>query len=896
MLSELWSELRYRLRALIRRRQMERELHAELHFHIDREAEKYQAAGMPREQALRKARLVFGGVDRTKEESRDSRGTVAIETIIQDLRYAARGLRAKPAFTIGVALTLGLGIGSNAAMFGIIDRLLFRAPPYLRDAQQVHRLYVSRMRDGVQRISSDFQYPRYRDLTDGSSDFESTAAFVAWHLAVGDGDGTRQRYVVGATASYFDFFDAPPALGRYYTAAEDTIPAGTPVAVLGHRFWTQELGARHDVLGQRLRVGHTMCTIIGVAPSGFRGVEETNDPDVYIPLSTFGMDARGPSYVHNYGFLWLGAIVRRRPSVSEATADADLTTAYRRSWLQEAAAENESPRALTHLRALLGPVQFARGPLAGPEAKLAAWTTGVTMIVLLIACANVANLLLARAIARRREIALRRALGVSKSRLVQQLLTESVLLSALGGFAGLAVAQVGGAWLRSSFLPAGLSASTVGDSRTLLVAFAASIACALVTGLAPVLDATHADLSRTLAGANRDTGLRSHRGRSTLLVLQAGLSVVLLAGAGLFVRSLERVRALRLGYDVDPVLLVSDYPRGVKLDSVARIALESRLVDAANALPGVVSASVISSVPFWGFEGRALYVPGIDSVDLLGNFDLQAIGPQYFSVVGTRIRRGRSFDRRDAATSEPVTIVSEGMARALWPNQEPLGKCIHVNKQDAPCATVVGVAEDLRLHSLSNPREYIYYLPISQFALPTGMVFVRVAGDATQFVDQVRRQLQPVMPGASYVTVQPFRDVVDPVMSSWRAGANIFVAFGSLALVLAGVGLYSVIAYGVAQRRREIGVRIALGATSSNVVALVVQGGMRLIVAGILLGTGVALVAGRGIAKLLFQESPNDPVVYVTVAAVLVAVSLLATAIPALAAARVDPNLSLRAD
>jgi ABC-type antimicrobial peptide transport system permease subunit len=236
------------------------------------------------------------------------------------------------------------------------------------------------------------------------------------------------------------------------------------------------------------------------------------------------------------------------------------------------------------------------------------------------------------------------------------------------------------------------------------------------------------------------------------------------------------------------------------------------------------------------------------------------------------------------------------MARALWPNQEPLGKCIHVNKQDAPCATVVGVAEDLRLHSLSNPREYIYYLPISQFAMPTGMVFVRVAGDATQFVDQVRRQLQPVMPGASYVTVQPFRDVVDPVMSSWRAGANIFVAFGSLALVLAGVGLYSVIAYGVAQRRREIGVRIALGATSSNVVGLVVQGGMRLIIAGIVLGTGVALAAGRGVAKLLFQESPNDPVVYVTVAAVLVAVSLLATAIPALAAARVDPNLSLRAD
>jgi predicted permease len=378
--------------------------------------------------------------------------------------------------------------------------------------------------------------------------------------------------------------------------------------------------------------------------------------------------------------------------------------------------------------------------------------------------------------------------------------------------------------------------------------------------------------------------------------LQAALSVVLLVGAGLFVRSLQRVRALRLGYDVDPILIVTDNHRGEPLDSSARIALESRLVETARLVPGVAGASVVSSVPFWGFEERGLYVAGIDSVDLLGRFDLQAVSPEYFQVVGTRILRGRAFDSKDRVLAAPVTIVSEGMARVLWPGADPLGRCIRIGAQTATCTTVVGLAEDLHLHTLTDPHEYMYYLPFALSAKSTGMLFVRVEGEAPSFAETVRRRLQRVMPGASYVTVQPFRDVVDPVTRSWRTGATMFLAFGALALLLAGVGLYSVISYGVAQRRREIGVRLALGASATSVVRLVVRGGVRLVGIGILLGSAVALLAGRGIAALLFQETPNDPVVYLAVAGVLVLVSIVATVVPGLMAARVDPNVSLRTD
>jgi predicted permease len=378
--------------------------------------------------------------------------------------------------------------------------------------------------------------------------------------------------------------------------------------------------------------------------------------------------------------------------------------------------------------------------------------------------------------------------------------------------------------------------------------------------------------------------------------VQATLSVVLLVGAGLFVRSFHNVRAMRLGYDVDPVVFVEANLRGSKLTREEGMALDLRLAEAARAIPGVVAATPTASVPFWSNEGRGLWVPGVDSVRRLGRFLLQTGSPDYFRTVGTRILRGRAFDDHDGPASARVLVVGEGMANVLWPGQDPLGKCVRIGADTAPCAAVIGVAEDMRLRSLTDEREFSYYLPLSQYGNPAGGTFARVAGDAADYAALVRRRLQPLMPGSGYVTAVPLRTLVDPRMQSWRFGATMFAAFGGLALALAGIGLYSVIAYTVAQRRQEIGVRIALGAPRGRIVRLVVGSGLRVVVTGVVIGAALALWAGRWVAALLFHESPADPAVYGVVAAVLVGVALVATAVPALAASRVDPNVALRAD
>jgi putative ABC transport system permease protein len=896
MLSELWSDLRYRLRALTHRDDVERELDAELLFHIEREAEQYERLGVTREEALRRARLAFGGVDRVKEESRDARGTALLETLLQDLRYAFRGLRAKPGFTAGVVLTLGLGIGANAAMFGIIDRLLFRTPAYLRDADHVHRVYVSWTQDGSERTERNLEFARYLDFMRLTHAFSVFAAFQTRSLAVGEGEDARERPVTVASASYFHFFDVRPVLGRFYTAQEDSVPVGSPVVVLGYAYWQSQFGGQPDVLGRQLRVGRTLCTIIGVAPEHFTGMADQGVPAAYMPITAFAWGVRGRDYSKIYTWSWLEMIARRKPGVSLAAANADLAAAYRRSWLDEAELGRTPDITASRPRAQLGPVQLGRGPQGGRDARIVTWISGVALIVLLIACANVANLLLSRAVKRRREIALRLALGVSRGRLIRQLLTESLALATLGGTLGLLIAKWGGASLRALFLPPDAPTAVITDRRTLVVALLVTVGAALLTGLLPALQALRGDLARALAAGGRDAGSQPSRARMSLLLFQAALSMVLLVGAGLFVRSLQNVHAMRLGYDLRPVVFVAEDPRGVKLTSVEAMALEQRLVDEARTIPGVTDATPAVSVPFWSNEGRGLSVPGVDSVNLRGRFLLQAGAPDYFRTVGTRIVRGRAFDRRDVANGPPVVVVSEGMARALWRGADPLGKCIRIGADTAPCTTVIGVAEDMRLRSLTDEREYTYYLPIAQYGGPAYSLFVRVAGDAADYSEIVRRRLQRLMPGASYVTAQPLRTLVDPNMRSWQFGATMFVAFGGLALTLAAIGLYSVIAYGVAQRQQELGVRIALGASRAHVVRLVMGSGVRLVVAGVLIGTAIALWAGRWLAALLFQQSPRDPAIYAVGAATLLGVAVAATVVPALGASRVDPNVALRAE
>lgn len=905
-MGRLWSELRFRLRALFGRATVERELDAELQFHIEQEAAKHMRAGLSRDEALRRSRATFGALDGIKDDARDARGLVWLETTWQDLRYALRALRTRRTFAVGVIVTLGLGVGANAAIFGIVDRLLLRAPPMLRAPGEVHRVYRHTIDDGQPRTDRNFSFPTYLDLQRFTQSFDRFAAFQTRTLGVGDGDGIREVPVTLASASYFDFFDARPLLGRFLGPADDSLPSGAPVAVLGYAAWQTWYGGRPDVLGETLRIDRAIYTIIGVAPPDFVGMSDQGVPALYVPITAYAFALRGANYPTRYGWSWLEIIARRKSEVTHAAADADLSAAFQQSWRAMEAADPgwglvESARP----RGALGPVQLQRGPDAGAQSRVALWVGGVAFIVLLVACANVANLLLARAVSRQRELAVRLTLGVSRARLLRQLLTETLVLATLGGALGLVLAHWGAGSLRTFFLRGETPAGVLSDSRTILFALALTMLVAVITGLVPVFDSRRADLSAALKTGTREGTTRRSRARTTLLVVQAALSVVLLVGAGLFVQSLQNVRGYRLGYDVDPVLFASANPRGTNLDDAQRIALNQRMLDAARALPGVTHAVLAASVPFFSNEGRGFTVAGVDSVQMLGRFVLQAGSPGFFETMGTRMLRGRAFNEQDTPTSPPVVVVSEGMARVLWRGRDPIGECLHFftgrdgsgRPTTGPCVSVIGIAEDMRVRSLADAREFTYYIPISQYdAVPYPYLFARLDGNAEDHVASLRRALQAQMPGAAYVNVIPLRRLVDPNLVSWRFGATMFVVFGGLALVLAAIGLYSLMAYGVAQRTHELGVRVALGASLGNVVTLIVGQGVRLALAGIAIGVAVAFAIAPQMAPVLFQASPREPRVYLLVALVLLMVAIAASAIPARRAARVDPSVALRSD
>ena len=823
------------------------------------------------------------------------------DNLWQDLKYALRGLRRQRGFATAVVLTLALGIGANAAMFAIVDRMLFRPPPMLTDPATAHRVYVYTTNRGKERASSGYQYARYVDLTANTTSFSRTAGYSNRSLPVGVGDASREMQIGVVSASFFGFFDATPVLGRYFVAAEDSTPAGTPVAVLSYAFWESSFGGRRDALGEKIQIGPTIYTVIGVAPRGFVGLWPDQPPAAFIPITSYAAGTGNSfrqAWWKTYNWGWMSMLAQRKPGVSIAAANADLSRAAQISYRQELDDNPKgSPIEMAKPHAIAASILSERGPNESSLAKVATWVGGVAVIVLLIACANVANLLLARALRRRREIAVRLALGVSRGRLLSQLFTESVVLAVLGGVVGVLIAQWGGGILRARLLPKTAGEPVYHDTRTLMFAGVAALVVGLLTGLAPALQATRANLTGDLKAGSREGTYHRSRVRVVLLVLQCALSLVLLVGAGLFVRSLRNVQSIRLGYDVAPIAMVDVRMRGVKLDSTASKELRDRLLAAAQSMPGVEGVTFQNATPFWSTWSSRLFVQGIDTVERLGEFDLNAVSPAYFTTLGTRIIRGHGFTDADRRGAPRVIVVSDAMAKRLWPDKDAIGQCIRVNADTMPCTTVVGIAEDIKSSNLANETAYFYYLPYEQNpGTPLPGLFVRVRGSAADQIEAIRRRLQREMPGASYVSVTPFSDVLTNKTSSWQLGAAMFAAFGLLALVLAAVGLYSVIAYNVAQRTHELGVRVALGAQATDVVRLVISEGLKLVSVGVVLGASTALVAGRWVKPLLFDVSPHDPAVVALVCATLVGVALAASWLPARRASRVDPQVALRSE
>lgn len=899
-------ELLRRLRDWTRRDQLTRELDDELAFHrrsLERDA---MAAGQTPDQARRHAALRLGNVGLVREDTRQRWSLPSVELLLRDFRHAVRGLRRAPAFTVTVVMTLALGLGANAAMFSVVDQLMFRSLAFLREPDQVHRVYWQRS-DRDQRVTSTSSpYARFLDLARETSSFAQLAAFSERPLAIGEGEAMRERRVGAVSASYFALFNARPVLGRFFTEAEDVPPRGADVVVLSHAFWQSQYGGR-NVLGEVLQVGNVRAAIIGVAPAGFDGVNDISPPVLWIPITTFAGSAGttdATTYHTTYHWGWMNTIVRRKAGVALDVAQADAARAYLRSWNAEREmTPSLAPADSARPSVVLSGIRPGAGPEPSLEARTALWVTVVAVVVFLIAIANVANLFVARALRRQRETSVRVALGAGATRIVLQALMEGMMLAALSIGAALLAAQWARSGIRALFVTGGPSATPVElstiflDGRTVAITAGLGLLFAVTMSLLPLLLLRRVPLSDGLRAGVRGGERHGQRLRTALLLVQGALSTVLLIGAALFIRSLDAVKALPMGYDAERVLLVDRVMRGERPGTDALRSMNMQLVSVAEALPGVEAAAWAATVPFYSTSSTALFVAGIPDVSVLGTFTNQITTPDYFATMSTRVLRGRGLTDEDRAGAPPVAVVSESMAKGLWPGQDPIGRCFRMRADTAPCHTVVGVAEDMVQRDLTATQRFHYYLSLAQSTRTLGnYLLVKTRDDPATMMEPLRGALQRTLGGAGYVNVQPLASIVGNEHRSWRLGATMFGWFSVLALLVAAVGLHGVVAYSVTQRLHELGIRAALGASAGNIVRLVVGQSVRSVVVGVAVGLLIAVYVSRFVEPLLFRQPAIDPLVYGSVAMVMVLVAVLASALPARRATKVDPASALRAE
>jgi len=838
------------------------------------------------------------------------RRTEVLDWGIEGIVRSLRTIRRYPGFAAGVVLTLALGVGANAAMFGILDRLLFQPPSHVVDHESVFRVMLERTWSGERSRQASLSFPDYLDL-EAAGGFASVAAWSGpSELTLGRGEEATRVKVARATHGLFPLLGVRPALGRFYRADEDR--SGAPAtAVVSHEFWTRALGGDPEALGRELVVAGDPYTVVGVAPAGFTGVD-LSPVDVWLPLETSATFQYGSDdFRENRGWWWLNTVARLAPGASVEAAAAEATSLHRNGRREEI--ERERYPYPADATIALDPLILARGPEASADSKVARWLGGVSLIVLLIACVNVANLLLARATRRRREVAVRLALGVGRARLVAQAVLESVVLALIAGAVALALAAWGGAAIRTVLLPGVHFPGGTVSPRLIAFTLAAAALAGVVAGVGPALQGARADLAGDLAMGAGQSSIRRSRTRGLLTVLQASLSVVLLVGAGLFVRSVSEVRSLDLGLDVDRLLLAQiefesgNLAPGVSTDGLPPVSeaqvrnqIYRTAIERLREVPGVEGVAGTSSPFQWAFA-TSLKVAGWDSLPRLpgGGPYFHDVTPGYLGAVGLRILQGRGLEESDGPGDEKVAVVSETMARALWPGEDPLGKLLLVDEEETPF-TVVGVTEDASRGRLREEAHMAFYMPIAQRPeRRINALYVRWSGGggaAAALTPQVGAVLRSVSPGVRYGYVRPLSDILDPQARSWTLGATLFTVFGILALLVAAVGLYSVLAFDVAQRTRELGIRTALGAEKRRLLRTVVGGGVRLAAAGVVLGIGAALVAGPRVEELLFDVSPRDPAVLSAVALALLVVSLAASLVPGLRATRVDPMTALRSE
>jgi putative ABC transport system permease protein len=879
----------------------------EIRFHLDMRVAQLVARGWPHDAAVAEAQRLFGPLPEMRRSlhaaarRREEILTMAdkLDALRYDVGYALRQIRRSIGLSAAVIATFALGIGANATMFGIIDRLMLRPPAHIREPDTLQRVELRRKWRNEEYTITGFSYPVYLHFRDRVPAFSSVAMHTysnSWSLGL----GANARRIKGTMVSgtYFGTLGVRPALGRPILPGDDVPPNGSPVAVIGYGLWQREFAGERSVIGRPISLGNHQFTIIGVAPRGFVGTG-SQPIDVWIPVTAGeGFRFAGEKWMTDRTSMWLSVVARVRPGVSDAVATAQLTAAYRAGELAGGAKQPDTT-SLGQMTSVLP----SRQRTLSPERRVAALLGAVSVLVLLIACANVANLLLVRAFSRRREIAVRLALGISRLRLVRQLVTEAVILAFAGGLAAMVVVRWGGAFVQGVLLSDYAWPDSPIDGRVLAFTVAATILVGLITGLVPAVQGSDPHLSHTLREGTRGSGLSRSRTRAILLLLQAAVSVVLLVGTGLFVRSLRNVNGVNLGVDVNRLLIGTIDLRSVGIDSAAADDYFDRAKENASRLPGVAAVTLADAAPFgeWSL-GMELSVPGLDSLPEHSESPYRSIvAPNYFATVGTRIVQGRAFSDADARPgAAPVVIVNEAVARWIWPGKSAVGQCVRVGEKTEPCSEVIGVAQNTHRSEIAQDAEPLQvYQPLGSAKgdARARVLVVRPSGsDPDALIEPVRRVMQTAVAGVPFANVRPMRDSLAGELRPWQLGATMFAVFGLIALILSSLGLYSVVAYTVAQRMHEMGVRVALGAQVADIRRLVLAQGLRVAALGVAGGTIVALASGRFVAPLLFRTSARDPVVFAAVIVLLLAVAAVASLVPARRAVRADPLVALRSE
>ncbi len=887
----LWNRLRSWMQATLGRSRMESEMDTELRFHMETYAADLVRSGVAPTEAMRRARIEFGGIDRAKEECREARGVHFLETLAQDVRYGLRTLRKSPGFTVLAVLTLALGIGSATAIFSVVYGVLLRPLPYA-DSNRIMAIFEINSKGGRSHLAD----PNFDDFRDQNRSFQAIAKYANDVASVSGGSQPTRTMVAAVSPEFLKVLGIEPILGRDFGASDAKKGAGRTVLV-SYGYWRQDLGSLQDLSQSHLKIDGALYSVIGVLPAGFRF---PSDVDLWLPSDLDGENLSRTS--HNYY-----AVARLRDGVTPEQANRDISAIARRI---HATSSEQGDYLLKD--AIVLPLQDSITGEARPALLV---LLGAVGFLLLVACANVANLLLAQSSVRERELAIRSALGAARGRLIRQFLTEAFLFSLVGGGLGVLGAYWGVAGL-VALAPESLPRlDTVSiNIPVLLFALLLSVAVAAGLGTFTAARATSGDLRKGLEEGGR--GQAGSQGRQrvgrVIVAAQFAITLVLVVGAGLLGRSLMKVLEVNPGFRVDKIVAMDvslpyvDDPKA----KAGQAIFFSNLIDRLKQIPGVRKVGASSNLPMVeGLpDGRFILmtqnempktVDGFDGLlkqqERLGSADFCVATDGYFQVLGIPLIRGRIFDERDGRDSPHVAVISESLARERWPNQDPIGHTIEFGNMDGDLRllTIVGIVGDVREYGLDSPPRPTLYVDL--FQRPRSAITLTMLSDAdtrsvTSAARGILQDLDPEIPAK----FQTFSQIYSASLGSRRFNVILIGFFGITALLLATAGVFGVMAYSVSRRTREIGVRVALGARRSDVLRMVLGQGLRTIFIGLAIGIAGSLALTRTVESLLFGVTPTDPLTFAGVTLLLVVAALLACYIPARRATRVDPMVALR--